>query len=74
MLQMVRTQRGPNLSLNLAENIHRMLNIIVFTDEAPEVIVRVQPNSFTNDSKNTPKVLNVPQIIIIMTEETVAMT
>jgi hypothetical protein len=74
MLQMVRTQRGPSLSLKLAENIHRMLNIIVVTDEAPEVIVRVHPNSFMNDSKNTPKVLNVPHIIIIMIEETVAMT
>jgi hypothetical protein len=74
MLQMVRTQRGPNRSLNLAENIHRMLNRTVFTDEAPEVMVRVQPNSFMNDSKNTPKVLNVPHIIIIMIEETTAMT
>jgi hypothetical protein len=38
----------------------------LFSAEAPEVIVRVQPNSFTNDSKKTPKVLNVPQIMTIM--------
>jgi hypothetical protein len=74
MPQKVSTQRGPNLSLKLAENMHRMLNMIVLTDDAPEVRVRVQPNSFMNDSKNTPKVLNVPHIIIIMIEETVAMT
>jgi hypothetical protein len=51
-----------------------MPNMIVFSAEAPEVIARVQPNSFMNGSKNTPKELMVPQIIIIMREATVTMT
>jgi len=74
MPQRVITHRGPNLWLKLAENIHRMPNMIVFSAEAPEVIARVQPNSFMNGSKNTPKELEVPQIIIIMREATVTMT
>jgi hypothetical protein len=73
MLQMVITHRGPNLSLKLAENTHRIPNIILFSAAAPEVIVRVQPNSFMKDSKNTPKVLKVPQMITIMTKATVTM-
>jgi hypothetical protein len=68
MPQVVITQRGPSLSLTLAENIHRMPNIIVFSAEAPDVIARVQPNSFMKVSKNTPKALKVPHIIIMMME------
>jgi len=68
------THRGPSLSLKLAENIHRMPNIIVLSAEAPEVIARVQPNSFMNGSKNTPKALKVPHIIIIMMEAALTMT
>ena len=74
MLQIVITRRGPNLSLKPAENTHRIPNTIVFSAEAPEVMARVQPNSFMNDSKNTPKELKVPHIIIIMTQATVTMT
>jgi len=51
-----------------------MQNIIVFSAEAPDVTARVQPNSFMNGSKNTPKALKVPHIIIIMMEEAVTMT
>jgi hypothetical protein len=68
MPQAVIIPRGPSLSLKLAENIHRMPNIIVFSADAPEVIARVQPNSFMNGSKNTPKALKVPHIIIMMME------
>ena len=71
---MVMTHRGPNLWLKLAEKMHRMPNRIVFSAEAPEVTARVQPNSFMNGSKNTPKELKVPHIIIIMREATVTMT
>ena len=72
--QRVMTQRGPSLSLKLAENIHRIPNIIVFKAEAPEVIARVQPNSFMKGSKNTPKALKVPHIIIIMMEAALTIT
>jgi hypothetical protein len=73
MPQIVITQRGPTLSLKPAENTHNTPNIIVFSAEAPEVIARVQPNSFMKGSKNTPKELKVPHIIIIMMEATVTM-
>jgi hypothetical protein len=46
----------------------------VFKAEAPEVIARVQPNSFMKGSKNTPKALKVPHIIIIMMEAALTMT
>ena len=51
MPQIVITQRGPSLSVKPAEKTHRMPNIIVFSAEAPEVIARVQPNSFIKGSK-----------------------
>jgi hypothetical protein len=68
------THRGPSLSLKLAENTHRMPNIIVFSADAPDVMVRVQPNSFMNGPKNTPKQLKVPHITIIMMEAALTMT
>jgi hypothetical protein len=74
MPQIVITQRGPNLSLRPAEKTHRRPNIIVFNAEAPEVIALVQPNSFMKGSKNTPKALKVPHIIIIMMEAALTMT
>jgi hypothetical protein len=46
----------------------------VFSADAPEVIARVQPNSFMKGSKNTPKELKVPHIIIIMMEATMTTT
>jgi hypothetical protein len=68
------THRGPNLALKPAEKIQRMPNIIVFNAEAPEVMARVQPNSFMNGSKNTPKALKVPHIITIMIDAAVMTT
>jgi hypothetical protein len=61
------TQRGPNLSLRPAEKTQMMPKISVLSAEAPEVIARVQPNCLMRGSKKTPKVLKVPQMIIIMT-------
>jgi len=72
--QRVITHRGPSLSLKPAEKIQRMPKIIVFSAEAPDVTVRVQPNSFMKGSKNTPKELKVPHIIIIMMEAAMTMT
>jgi hypothetical protein len=46
----------------------------VFNAEAPEVMARVQPNSFMNGSKNTPKALKVPHIITIMMDAAVMTT
>jgi len=74
MPQVVMTHRGPSLSLKPAEKMHRTPNIIVFNAEAPEVTARVQPNSFMNGSKNTPKALKVPHIITIMMDAAVTTT
>jgi len=41
--------------------------------EAPEIIVRVQPNSIRNDSKKTPKVAHMPHIIIMIMKLAITM-
>lgn len=56
----------PRGSASLAVRMHITPKKISLVEEAPEVRALVHPKVFIKDSKKTPKVAKVPQIIAIM--------